>query len=1626
MDEIVAEENNSLLPARRLTVGFSPLNLGTHFDDADSNESDERDSLISKIKDKLTFNNSASESSEEEEDTLNSLPAFWRKISRCRSNSVAEIQVDGDCATTPTADDISQRSANTRSSISSVLAKGRQYLRKGRRRSLKKHSKNKPFFSPTGYWITDTFRKRDCRRFVPNTQNIEYCKCGLHRAEHQLTIGKRKNTSSLWNYKYDTVLGYTDAFGQIDFVASHLDTLPNYVRVDIKTPPEDILQLLIEKWGLRVPNLVISIFGDSFSDLKMDPHNCFPIDDLKLGILKAAETTNAWFFTSGLKCGVGNLIGRAVGEKRSFINPIPTIGLAPWGGVANRMCLIDPRGAFPALYTPAQSKVILNKWTTKIEVPLEPNHTHFLLFDKGMYNTFFKTDLSKTRIELEKLIRSPEVLKTSEIVGIMIGGDLSSLKEARARVEAGIPVIIMEGTGKMSDVICNAFNFRNKKFKGPSNLRQSWHGDQLSSEAIQSSIDLLKEFWPIYGDGKFEKQVSDLMFLYRNQQHITICNLSHHRIDHVILAGLIRSIEWDERNVDENSKNIYLQLRLAITWNRPDLVMDEILKNMVIQDVLSVYELNDLLYHSIELNRPEFVEYFLKCGVSVSSFLDSNRVAQLLNSVKRGTVLYRLLKEQKKTKSVKDSVVRKVSNCMGIKKPRKQKFRFHHFHRMIYKISDGVYKCVLVNKRESTMHDLDSSLISRMSVSSSSFEDPYIVLVLFCALQQKHLIAKIFWECSRTPTMLALIASHVYYWLASKESSYIEITPEMKPLLKQYGDEFQNFAYRIIDEASKNYSVLWVESLLTHTYYRFGGRDLLQVADYIGAYHFISHAAIQDYITRIWMGMLEPDMKYWKIFLTLPFPFFASFRKRTVNDLSNSEAIQEGDEFEMRKMTFIGEKGNLDNETDVKQPLTIPEKIILYYSAPVVKFFVYLLLYAGFLLFYCNALLIKPEDNDEIMNLPKPPSEYDLPPQGPRMTLDELIVYVWVLSIIPVEIRQIHHMCPSTVSGKLKNYMSTVHNKIDVASLMFIILALFFKYVNLHIVDELEDYGISSPQFKEIFMNSQLSIKFEETMFRFFFTLAFCGLCLRLMQAMQIHPKLGPKVLMMLSMFVDLMFFVGLLVMALFCYGVATQSLIYPDKNELTFNLVFSVLWRPYVNMFGELDLDGLVGDINEGYCAYNKRHNRSVSCTNARTTYNCLDDSYCYANKIVILIFLGVYMMLVAVMMLNLLVAVFTFTYEQINSNSDKIWKYQRFDLVHEFKMRTAFPVPFNTIILFFLFLRWFYRKTVGRRGDEARRRAVKMKDIHRSDKIALLEAECKRNVLDKLREESDLTLIRSNVIKCCEDINHLHSCFDGFQKSIQTVLDNSYNADQNCIKEDEVPEVIPDIGKVENVNEPNLEERTYPGTTIKRFHVAAGNRSWSKVLIDYDPPFYTDNSMTESIEDNDAYNEGEKKSFIKEYEVRDGVPLNPLGRTGIRGKGSLKRWGPNHKFIPCISRQCNDRFEVLLSYNNDTFNLPVFDTTYSKPIDALMRDICHGEVDRLSGDILSPIFLDKFVVDEPKNTDNAWSEVISFSFHNSNLTLKDTQYEWSPMSEDICNIQFYEIISKSRRLYDRTVYMT
>ena len=100
----------------------------------------------------------------------------------------------------------------------------------------------------------------------------------------------------------------------------------------------------------------------------------------------------------------------------------------------------------------------------------------------------------------------------------------------------------------------------------------------------------------------------------------------------------------------------------------------------------------------------------------------------------------------------------------------------------------------------------------------------------------------------------------------------------------------------------------------------------------------------------------------------------------------------------------------------------------------------------------------------------------------------------------------------------------------------------------------------------------------------------------------------------------------------------------------------------------------------------------------------------------------------------------------------------------------------------------------------------------------------------------------------------------------------------------------------------------------TGKRVPVENKLVPWSKEATSYLPDEFTDDSvLTKGVAEGWAdpptpqqvTDLMERKSY--EAPIRfdgAGMPLNPRGRTGLRGRGLLGRWGPNHAADPIVTR--------------------------------------------------------------------------------------------------------------------------
>lgn len=162
---------------------------------------------------------------------------------------------------------------------------------------------------------------------------------------------------------------------------------------------------------------------------------------------------------------------------------------------------------------------------------------------------------------------------------------------------------------------------------------------------------------------------------------------------------------------------------------------------------------------------------------------------------------------------------------------------------------------------------------------------------------------------------------------------------------------------------------------------------------------------------------------------------------------------------------------------------------------------------------------------------------------------------------------------------------------------------------------------------------------------------------------------------------------------------------------------------------------------------------------------------------------------------------------------------------------------------------------------------------------------------------------------------------------------------------------------------------------------------------------------------------------SYLGPYNVsKDGLPYNPVGRTGISGRGVLGRWGPNHAVALFVTRwaridDCINKAKIInedtkepmlqfigLYYRNrgggSSWTIPGgFIDPGESTDDAAKREFLEEALDYKDEDkselerkmlrklvdksLKNGVDVYKGYVDDPRNTDNAWVEIVVKHFH-------------------------------------------
>ncbi|XP_054625442.1 transient receptor potential cation channel subfamily M member 4-like [Dunckerocampus dactyliophorus] len=1113
-------------------------------------------------------------------------------------------------------------------------------------------------------WIPKIFKKRICSTFVEDSfSNGALCQCGGTRDAHaSVALGDYFSTAIVnhWDSAQHSSECPTDAFGELQFAGSS-KRHSYFLRLSWDTPPSMVYTLMTAHWGLPAPNLVVSIVGgEGRTKVKT-----WVREVLRQGLVKASQSTGAWILTAGLREGVGRCVGEAVRDHATAassvsLNKVVALGVAPWGLVHNRQQLVNPQGSFPAKY------YVHN--TTRDSCCLDNNYQAFLLVDDGSVGrrggeTGFRAKMEdyishqRTGIWGSGSIDIP-------VLCMLVSGDASLLERVDLSLKNSMPWLVLAGSGGMADFLSDVL----ENLSSAPVVQSSGEGDGEAGPSMDLKDRVAERVRKHFAsEVETDKLVERALSIYNNKDLITIYHGEQegpNDFDTVLLKALVGATK-QRASVDHSPYNE--ELKLAVTWNRVDIAKSELFNG----DIQWRYEdLEDSMTDALINDKPQFVRLFTENGLNILDYLTYGRLESLYRSVADGTLLYQLLQrrlvERLGTPHSQDSPHKVTAE--SIQRGPVTELSLFEVSRVLELLMGDICQPFYYDAL-----DLGQILSKRRAMRRASkllrgdclYREkrclfPWASLFIWAVLQNRSEMATFFWEMAGESVLSALSGCKML-----RELSKLEVETETKLSMKELAQKFENLAHDVFSSCyrsneSRSFTLLIRKSPV------WGGTTCLQMGMGADARLFFSHDGVQSLLSQIWWGDMKRNTEVWKLMLTFFCPILCytnliSFRKQEDHQQGgdgkpnedgvgrDSDSLYGTTIFSFSDIKHIeadAQGGYTPRTTTIKgiphMPRPSERPFIVsrwrqFWFAPVTSFLGNVLMYFLFLLLFAYVLLVDF----------KPP-----PPAGPAIT--ELVLYFWVFTIVCEEIRETFFLGTMTLRQRVRVYIQDVWNKCDLTAIILFIIGLVCRMFN----------------WSYEFGRDALCVDYMV------FTL-------RLIHIFAIHKQLGPKIIIVGKMMKDVFFFLFFLGVWLMAYGVANQALIYSYDPQLD-RIFRRVFYRPYLHIFGQIPVEEI--DVGKDW---------NMACTSNATLIGegAEPCRTMYSNWLVVIL-LVIYLLVTNILLINLLIAMFSYTFSEVQANSDIYWKFQRYNLIVQYHSRPSLAPPFIILSHINLFIKRNIRK--------------------------------------------------------------------------------------------------------------------------------------------------------------------------------------------------------------------------------------------------------------------------------------------------------------------------------------------
>uniref|UniRef100_A0A8C8SPU3 Transient receptor potential cation channel subfamily M member 8 n=1 Tax=Pelusios castaneus TaxID=367368 RepID=A0A8C8SPU3_9SAUR len=244
---------------------------------------------------------------------------------------------------------------------------------------------------------------------------------------------------------------------------------------------------------------------------------------------------------------------------------------------------------------------------------------------------------------------------------------------------------------------------------------------------------------------------------------------------------------------------------------------------------------------------------------------------------------------------------------------------------------------------------------------------------------------------------------------------------------------------------------------------------------------------------------------------------------------------------------------------------------------------------------------------------------------------------------------------------------------------------------------------------------------------RVIFCLDYIIFTLRLIHIFTVSRNLGPKIIMLQRMLIDVFFFLFLFGVWMVAFGVARQGIL--RKNEHRWEWIFrSVIYEPYLAMFGQYpdDIDGTTYSFDR--CTFSGNESKPL----------CVEldaDNHPRFPEWITIPLVCIYMLSTNILLVNLLVAMFGYTVGTVQENNDQVWKFQRYFLVQEYGSRLTIPFPFVIFAYIYMVMKKCFKCCCRKETKESSVCCSKNED----NETLAWEAVMKENYLVKINSKAN-----------------------------------------------------------------------------------------------------------------------------------------------------------------------------------------------------------------------------------------------------------------------------------------------